>query len=222
MPAARRYLDGALAVLDHDFVVVAAGDDFAALLGWRPRDLVGVPGHDLVDPAEPTRLRAMRERELRHSGAVTSLATLLVRHGAPVPFAYSVRALNGGELYVARGEPASAVHAELGPDDLLTTAEAVAYSRHSVASLERAVRDNELRVGGTPHRRLYRRAWLDSWLGLALVLVALLALLAALECAGVVDLPRVPIGTSHRPIRPMALHHERDRLEDELAARRGL
>jgi excisionase family DNA binding protein len=64
-------------------------------------------------------------------------------------------------------------------DGWLTKTEAAVYTRVSVDTLERAVRRGELQAGGTPGRRLFRRAWLDAWLG-AVVIMLVLALACAL------------------------------------------
>jgi excisionase family DNA binding protein len=57
----------------------------------------------------------------------------------------------------------------------LTKTEAAVYTRVSVATLDRAVRRGELHAGGTPGRRLFRRAWLDAWLSATIIVLVVLA-----------------------------------------------
>ena len=84
------------------------------------------------------------------------------------------------EPVVPEPVPLVVIHAELEP--WLTKSEAAAYTRHSIAALDRAVHAGELRAGGTVGLRLFRRAWLDAWLGGVLVLLAVLAALCVLAC----------------------------------------
>jgi len=46
----------------------------------------------------------------------------------------------------------------------LTLEEAAAYARMSKYRVRLAVRNGELRAGGTQRRTLFRQEWLDEWL----------------------------------------------------------
>lgn len=50
------------------------------------------------------------------------------------------------------------------PDEWLTTEEAVAYTKFSARTLQRARISGELQHGGTSGRTRYKRRWLDEWL----------------------------------------------------------
>jgi len=210
----RRYLDGALNVIDHELAFVAVAGEYAAMLGWQPRDLVGVPALELVDLDE-SQARAAHEARMRiidAGGAVDDVATLIARDGARIMFAHTARAVMDGALYVVSGEPLpSNKQLELiEPRSLLigewlTKAEAAAYAKVSASTLERAVHAGELTAGGTHGRRRFRREWLDAWLiGLG-TLIALLVALCVLACADVIELE-----VSHHRGTPTSVTHHRD------------
>ena len=184
----RRYLNGSLAVLDHELAFLAVAEDFAATLGWAPRDLVGVSSYDVTDvdgSPDARASHAYRMRILGAGGTVDNVSTLVARDGARIRYGYSLRSVNGGEMYVASGEPLSAELLEPPPSspligEWLTKAEAAAYAKVSESTLERAVNAGELEVGGTRGRRRFKRGWLDAWLVGLGALLALIALLVAL------------------------------------------
>ena len=66
-------------------------------------------------------------------------------------------------------------------DPWLTKDEAVAYTRRSARTLERAVAASELEAGGTPGKRAYRRSALDLWLSHGPVVALCLAQAAGLD-----------------------------------------
>lgn len=68
-----------------------------------------------------------------------------------------------------------------GSDPWYTKAEAVAYSRRSARTIERAVAAGELQAGGTRGKRAYKRSAIDAWLAVAAALV--LWALCVVACA---------------------------------------
>lgn len=170
-------------IVDADFVYVGASDDYAALLGFRRLELMGRSAWEMSGRAEADRVAVAEQ--LRRDGAVSGLTTIVTRSLERIPWRHVTRAVNGGELYVTVGDFVTTSTSELaiGPDSWLTKDEAVAYSRRSSSTIDRAVRAGVLDAGGTAHRRLYRRAALDAWLAgparLMLVALALIVLVIA-------------------------------------------
>jgi excisionase family DNA binding protein len=209
-----RLLGRWVVVCDHAQRYVAVSDDVALMLGWRPRDLIGVSAWETTTRPEPERPAIVEQ--LATTGAVSGTSQWLTRDGRHVDTAYSARVVNGGELYVVHAAPpgellrlradgaARAIQPHHDPDAAwLTKAEAADYARCSTATIERAVHDRKLRTGGTGGLRLFRREWLDAWLGLVVVV---LVTLAALWAADIFDAPiRLP-SMAHRT-HHLAAHH---------------
>jgi excisionase family DNA binding protein/PAS domain S-box-containing protein len=201
----RKLLDSVCLVdRGHDYVVV--GDSVASMIGWRARELVGESVFEFLAPdaARSSRVRAMDAGEI-----VTDATTFLARDGERIRCSFTAQAVNGGELYVATVAPLipQTFARAAGHDGWMTKDEAARYARCSASTLERAVHDGRLVAGGTSHRRLYRRAWLDAWL--ALVVVALVACCVL----NVIPLPRVPLGHGGTLLRRELSHRALERHE---------
>lgn len=166
-------------VVDRAGVWVAVSDELAQLLGYTSEQLVGTSYADVMEPMEPKEQRRI-DRQLEQTGSANGVATLIPRVGPPIRYAWIVRLVNGGELLVASGAPTTNNDAPAVDDDeWLTKVEACAYAHVSAATLDRAVKNGNLRVGGTRGLRLFRRSWLDAWL--TAVIAVLLALLADVD-----------------------------------------
>jgi PAS domain S-box-containing protein/excisionase family DNA binding protein len=194
---------------DHDFELVDVTDELAALLGYRRPQMRGMSAFDFaLEPPTDEQYAAVLEQYMT-AGVVAGCATpLRARDGSAVPVDFVSREINGGDYYVTVVEPV-VVRADLELEHWLSKAEAVAYANVSEATLERAVRNGELDVGGTRRRRLFRREWLDAWL---IAGGALLALLAALALAFAVVDPDGRRSHLRGHGEPAAIHH-RDRGE---------
>jgi PAS domain S-box-containing protein len=213
-----RALHGSTCLIDRNRNYVYVGDRLASMLGWSARDLVGENALEFVeaDTARPARVEAI------DAGAtVTDFATFITRDGARIPCSFTAQAVNGGELYLATSAPLMPVTLEpaAGLDGWLTRDEASRYARCSVRTLERAVHDGRLMAGGSSHRRLYRRAWLDAWIALALLVILTLVACCILDVVPC-PLERVPLGhggpTLHRELTHTALERRELRREAEL------
>src|SRR5262249_4642182 len=158
-----------LSLIDGDLTLHMVSDEFAALVGWRARDMIGEQGWEFVEqPSDEFErdeyLIGQRER-LLETGRLTGVSRLLNRDGSRPRCAWSVEQLNGGGLYACTGEllsassPLTIVHAELDADPWMSKAEAAVYANVSESTIERAVRDRRLEAGGTPRKRLFRRRW---------------------------------------------------------------
>jgi excisionase family DNA binding protein len=136
------------------------------MLGWRPRDLVGVAGYDLA-AAEPTAVRRARVQLLDSGDLVENVTTLVARNGDHFRYAYSARTLNEGEFYIAAGAEllsALVVGPTLASDpEWLDRKEAAAIAHCSARTLQRRINEGSLRV--SPTTGLIHRDWLESWLG---------------------------------------------------------
>lgn len=181
MPQAPRYIG----VTDADQVFVAVSDDLAALLGYEPAELVGMPSERILLGLEGAALESAR-REAAENGGLHGELILRHRTGRPIRYRYAMRSVVGSDgkgCYVTVGEPVvDGGLGGLGAPVLLTKAEAASISRRSVRSIDRAVAAGELPATGRPgQRRLVDLRDLQRWLGATLLLLLLL-LLVCLAC----------------------------------------
>jgi hypothetical protein len=181
VPQAPRYIG----VTDADHVFVAVSGDLAALLGYAPRELVGMPSERILLGLEGADLEGAR-RQAAENGGLNGELLLRHRDGRPIRYRYSMRAVvgrDGAGCYVTVGEPLElgGGPGELGGRALLTKAEAASVARRSVRSIDRAVAAGELPAAGRPgQRRLIDLRDLQRWLGASLTILLLLGLLACL------------------------------------------
>ena len=162
-------------VTDRALRFVAVSDDYAAMLGYDPGDLIGRSGRDLLVELDETieeRLQAI-ERD----GHNVDVTTLRHRSGRHIRFAYRVTVISGrkDELLVTVGEPVVDGRAPAGPRlTLLTRQEAASIARVHVRTIDRAIADGDLQASGARGRRRVALVELLRWLGLVLMIVLLL------------------------------------------------
>lgn len=175
-----------VSVTDADHRWVAVSEDLAALLGYRPAELVGRPAEDVVDAGDADRVAAYKEL-LAEAGELDGVLNLRTKSGRLLPMAYVQRTVQDGPLgtlYVSTGSP---LELEPADDDPLAFAPPfVSYAAAgriadvSVRTIRRWVAAGHIPAGGAPRARRIPLDKLLTFLSGALLLVLGLLCLACI------------------------------------------
>lgn len=175
--AARRPMARHVGVTDAEHRWVAVSDDLAALLGYKPAELVGRDSTELVVLPDPAGAEAeLAFAELERSGHLEGSSVLRARDGRHFVYTWAMQAVgNGsGRYWVTVGAPldGSALPAA-GRLTVLTKQECAAIARVTVRTIERAMLAGALHAGGPRGARRIRLQDLETWMFGALALVVL-------------------------------------------------